>query len=134
MTATPLTAAPRRRRRDPRRPICQEQPSPGGQAGKAGTLVVILLLVLLPMYSIVLTSFSTQASINIAGGLVLVPHGLTLNAYRLIISGGVVARALLVSLAITAAGTAFSMVVTVLAAYGLSRKGSFGHRTLLWIM
>ena len=134
MTATPLTAAPRRRRRDPRRPIWQEQPSAGGQAGKAGTLTVILLLVLLPIYSIVLTSFSTQASINIAGGLVLVPHGLTLNAYRLIISGGVVARALLVSLAITAAGTAFSMVVTVLAAYGLSRKGSFGHRTMLWIM
>jgi multiple sugar transport system permease protein/putative aldouronate transport system permease protein len=133
MTATPLTAAPRRRR-DPRRPVWQEQPSPGGQAGKGGTLIVILLLVLLPMYSIVLTSFSTQASINIAGGLVLVPHGLTLNAYRLIISGGVVARALLVSLAITAAGTAFSMVVTVLAAYGLSRKGSFGHRTILWIM
>ncbi len=86
------------------------------------------------MYSIVLTSFSTQASINIAGGLVLVPHGLTLNAYKLIIQGGVVGRALLISLAITAVGTAFSMVVTVLAAYGLSRKGSFGHRTILWIM
>ena len=133
MTATQLTA-PRERRRDPRRPVWQEQPSAGGQAAKGGTLIVILLLVLVPMYTIVLTSFSTQASVNIAGGLVLVPHGLTLNAYRLIIGGGVVARALLISLVITAVGTAFSMVVTVLAAYGLSRRGSFGHRTLLWIM
>jgi len=122
------------RRRDPRRPVWQERPSAAGQGAKAGTIAVILLLVLLPMYSIVLTSFSTQAAINIAGGLVLVPHGLTLNAYQLIIQGGVVGRALLISLAITAVGTAFSMVVTVLAAYGLSRKGSFGHRTILWIM
>ncbi len=116
------------------RPVWQERPSPAGQTAKAGTLTVILLLVLLPMYSIVLTSFSTQASINVAGGLVLVPHGLTLNAYRLIIEGGVVGRALMISLAITAVGTAFSMLVTVLAAYGLSRKGSFGHRTILWLM
>ena len=122
------------RRRDPRRPVWQERPSAAGQGAKAGTIAVILLLVLLPMYSIVLTSFSTQASINIAGGLVVVPHGLTLNAYKLIIQGGVVGRALLISLAITAIGTAFSMVVTVLAAYGLSRQGSFGHRTILWVM
>ena len=26
------------------------------------------------------------------------------------------------------------MVVTILAAYGMSRSGSFGHRTILWIM
>ena len=49
---------------------------------------MILLLILLPLYSIVLTSFSTQASVNIAGGLVVWPHGLTLNAYRLIIRAG----------------------------------------------
>jgi putative aldouronate transport system permease protein len=129
------TAAPARvRRRNPKRPIWQEQPSAAGQGAKSGAIVVILLLVLLPLYSVALTSFSTQASINVAGGLVVWPHGLTLNAYRLIIGGGVVGRALLVSVAITAVGTAVSMVVTILAAYGLSRQGSFGHRTILWIM
>jgi ABC-type glycerol-3-phosphate transport system permease component len=86
------------------------------------------------MYSIALTSLSTQASINIAGGLVLWPHGLTLGAYQLIVSGGVVGRALVISLGITAIGTAFSMLVTILAAYGLSRAGSFGHRTILMMM
>jgi putative aldouronate transport system permease protein len=129
-TATPARA----RRRNPKRPIWQEQPSAAGQSAKSGAIVVILLLVLLPLYSVALTSFSTQASINVAGGLVVWPHGLTLNAYRLIIGGGVVGRALLVSVAITAIGTAVSMVVTILAAYGLSRQGSFGHRTILWIM
>src|SRR5580692_9627985 len=122
------------RRRNTKRPIWQEQPSVAGQGAKGGVIVVALLLIAFPLYSVAVTSFSTQASINVAGGLVVWPHGLTLNAYRLIISGGVVWRALIISLAITAAGTAISMVVTVLAAYGLSRKGSFGHRTILWIM
>jgi multiple sugar transport system permease protein/putative aldouronate transport system permease protein len=97
-------------------------------------VLVILAIVLIPLYSVTLTSLSTQASINIAGGLVLWPHGLTVSAYSLIFGGGVVARALIISLVITAAGTAFSMLVTILAAYGLSRAGSFGHRTILWIM
>jgi putative aldouronate transport system permease protein len=127
-------AAGTRPRRNPRRPVWQEQPSVAGRGAKSGAIVVMLLVILLPLYSVALTSFSTQASINIAGGLVVVPHGLTLNAYRLIISGGVVGRALVVSLAITAVGTAFSLVVTILAAYGLSRRNSFGHRTILWLM
>jgi multiple sugar transport system permease protein/putative aldouronate transport system permease protein len=114
--------------------VWQEKPTPLGQTAKGGALVVILALVVVPLYSVVLTSFSTQGSINLAGGLVLVPHGLTLSAFKLIIEGGVVTRALVISLAITAVGTAFSMAVTILAAYGLSRAHSFGHRTLLIIM
>jgi multiple sugar transport system permease protein/putative aldouronate transport system permease protein len=134
--ATTIEVAPAAgaRRRNPKRPIWQEQPSAAGQGAKTGTILVILALILIPMYSIVLTSFSTQGSVNIAGGLVIVPHGLTLNAYKLIIGGGVVGRALIISLAITTVGTAVSMVVTVLAAYGLSRQGSFGHNTILWLM
>ncbi|MFI5062355.1 MAG: carbohydrate ABC transporter permease [Streptosporangiales bacterium] len=135
--ATPAQAAARtapHRRHNPKRPIWQEQPTVATQGAKGSALVVMLLLILFPLYSIVLTSFSTQGSVNIAGGLVVVPHGLTLNAYKLIISGGVVGRALIISLAITTIGTAVSMVVTVLAAYGLSRKGSLGHNTILWIM
>jgi putative aldouronate transport system permease protein len=117
-----------------RRPAWQERPKAATQAAKGGGILVILALILVPLYTVTLTSFSTQASINIAGGLVLWPHGLTANAYQLIISGGVVGRALVVSLAITAAGTAFSMLVTILASYGLSRAGSFGHRAILITM
>jgi putative aldouronate transport system permease protein len=126
--------AARQRRGGARRPVWQERPTPLGQSAKGGALVVILALVVVPLYSVVLTSFSTQGSINLAGGLVLVPHGLTLSAFQLIIGGGVVTRALVISLAITAVGTAFSMVITILAAYGLSRARSFGHRTMLMIM
>ena len=116
------------------RPPWQERPRAATQGAKSGTIAAILLVILFPLYTIVVTSFSTQASINAAGGMVIWPHGLSLAAYTDIVSGGVVGRALLISLAITAVGTFCSMVVTILAAYGLSRAGSFGHRTILWIM
>jgi putative aldouronate transport system permease protein len=116
------------------RPSWQEGPRAATQGAKSGAITVILLVIAIPLYTIVVTSFSTQASINQAGGMVLWPHGLSLAAYQAIVSGGVVGRALLISLAITAVGTCVSMIVTILAAYGMSRAGSFGHRTILWIM
>ena len=136
MTTSILTPAPApaRRRRPTERPPWEEKPTVVGQAGKGVTLIVVLLIVLVPLYSIVLTSLSTQASVNIAGGLVLVPHGITTAAYQQIFSNQLIIHSLLVSFAITAVGTAVSMVVTVLCAYGLSRKGSFGHRTILMIL
>jgi putative aldouronate transport system permease protein len=130
--AAPAGAAARRRRGQ--RPAWQERPTALGQSAKGGVLVVILALVLVPLYSVALTSISTQGSINLAGGLVLVPHGLTFSAFKLIIEGGVVTRALIISLLITAVGTAFSMAITILAAYGLYRPRSYGHRTMLLIM
>lgn len=116
------------------RPPWQERPKPATQAAKGGSITVILLIIVFPLYMIALTSVSTQAAINQAGGMVIWPHGLTLAAYREVLAGGVVGRALLISLGITIVGTAFSMIVTILAAYGMSRTGSFGHRTVLWIM
>ena len=127
------TTIPRSRARADR-PVWQERPGPIGQAAKGGTLLLVSLVVLIPLWVVVLTSLSTQQTINEAGGLVLVPGELSLRAYTEIFSGGVVSRALLVSIGITVFGTLFSMVVTVLGAYGLSRPGSFGHRPLLLIV
>ncbi|NAZ81611.1 ABC transporter permease subunit [Kineococcus sp. R8] len=120
------------RRRHPARPAWDEEPSVAGKTAKAVTLVVICLAVVLPLYTILLTSLSTQAAITRAGGLVLVPGELTLDAYRQVLAGGIVTRAVLVSVGITTVGTALSMVVSVLGAYGLSRSGSLGHRAILF--
>lgn len=114
-----------------KRPVWEEKPSTVGQAGKGITLLAVVLAVVFPVYCVVITSLSPQSSVNIAGGIVVVPHGLTLNAYREMLSGGVITRALVISLVITLIGTAISMVVSVLCAYGLSRVRSYGHRTVL---
>ncbi|MDG6107006.1 carbohydrate ABC transporter permease [Dactylosporangium aurantiacum] len=109
----------------------EEPPTAAGRAGKGITLFIVVAVILVPLYSIVLTSFSTQAAINRAGGLVTVPTELTVEAYRQIFTNQLVTHSLLVSLVITVVGTALSMVVTVLCAYGLSRHGTFGHRGIL---
>jgi putative aldouronate transport system permease protein len=111
-----------------------EEPSPAARVLKALTLVLIVLAVLFPLYVVVLTSLSTQQSVAAAGGLVIVPHGLTFYAYTDLFAGGVVTRAVVVSTGITAVGTLLSVTVTVMAAYGLSRPSSFAHRPLLFLI
>ena len=123
----------RRRRRSKYRPAWDEEPTRLGAAGKAVVLTFVVFAVVFPLYTVLLTSFSTQAETIRAGGLVTVPGELTLNAYKLILSGSVVSRAVLVSVGVTAVGTLLSTTVSVLAAYGLSRPRSFGHRPILFI-
>ncbi|MEO3811763.1 carbohydrate ABC transporter permease [Sphaerisporangium sp. B11E5] len=114
------------------RPLWDERPSVAGRLVKGVILTLIVASVLFPIYMVVLTSLSPQEAVTRAGGLVTVPGELTLGAYRELFSGGVVTRAVVVSLAVTGAGTAISLSVTVLAAYGLSRPGSLLHRPLLF--
>lgn len=116
------------------RPVWAEEPTLAARIGKAAVLLLIVLAVLGPLYTVVLTSLSTQATIDRAGGgMVLVPGELTLDAYRTILDGGVVTRSILVSLGVTAVGTLLSTAVSVMAAYGLSRTGSLLHRPILFI-
>jgi len=124
-------AATARRRSRAARPPWQEPPTTVGQAAKGLTLGGVLAVVLVPMWIIVLTSFSTPGAINRAGGLVIWPDGLSAEAYRQMLSDDTVLTALMVSLGITVVGTAVSMVVSILCAYGLSRSRSLGHRTVL---
>lgn len=125
---------PVRQRRSSDRPVWEEQPSAAGQAGKGTVLTVVVAAVLVPLWIIVVTSFSTQAAINRAGGLVIWPDGLTAAAYREMLGDPTVRTSLLVSLAITLVGTAISMAVSVLCAYGLSRPRSLGHRVILMLL
>jgi putative aldouronate transport system permease protein len=104
-----------------------------GQLAKGTVLTLIVLAVLFPMWSVVVTSLSSRRTINEAGGMVVIPKGFDPSAYITIFSGGQVARAVWTSVVVTVIGTAFSLTLTVLAAYGLSRPGSVGHRSLLFL-
>ncbi|MFD8228232.1 carbohydrate ABC transporter permease [Streptomyces massasporeus] len=115
----------------PPRPVWEEEPSKAGVAAKGIVLAGACLAVLFPLWIVIVTSLSTKQTINAAGGLVVIPKGVTFVAYQELLSGGQVTRAAIVSVCVTLAGTVFSMTVSVLAAYGLSRSGSLGHRWLL---
>jgi putative aldouronate transport system permease protein len=116
------------------RAVWEEEPTPVGRVGKPVVMTLIALAVAFPLYVVVVTSLSTTEAVTKAGGLVVVPRDLTIAAYVQLLSGGVVTRALMVSVLITAIGTAFSLGITVLAAYGLSRPGSLFHRPLLFVV
>ncbi|WP_443077256.1 carbohydrate ABC transporter permease [Streptomyces sp. SP18CS02] len=115
----------------PPRPVWEEAPGRAGLAGKAIALAAACLAILFPLWIVIVTSLSTPAAITEAGGLVVVPKDITFVAYRELLGGGQVQRAALVSLGVTVVGTLFSMTVSVLCAYGLSRSGSVGHRWML---
>jgi putative aldouronate transport system permease protein len=136
MTSTTLErgARARDRRRSSGREAWEEPPTPVGKAGKAVTLTFVLAAVIVPLYTVVITSLSPQSSINVAGGLVLVPRGLTFAAYERIFDNQLVMHSLWVSTWITAVGTVLSMGVTILCSYGLSQARSFGHRTILMLL
>ncbi|MET9271881.1 carbohydrate ABC transporter permease [Kribbella sp. NPDC003557] len=116
------------------RAVWEEEPTLVDRLGKPVVLALIALAVAFPLYVVVVTSLSSTEAVTRAGGLVVVPRELTVAAYVQLLSGGVVTRALLISVVITAVGTAFSLGITVLAAYGLSRPGSLFHRPLLFVV
>ncbi|QDB79831.1 carbohydrate ABC transporter permease [Georgenia wutianyii] len=129
----PDRASRRFTRRSRHRPAWEETPTPLGFGLKALALLAIVLVVVYPLYTVILTSLSTQDSVTRAGGLVTVPDEFTWSAYQQIFSGGVVSRALGVSVFVTVVGTLISLVVSTLAAYGLSRPNSVAHRPILFV-
>lgn len=118
-------------RRSDGRPPWMERPTRLGQTAKAVAVVVVVLAVAYPLVGVIGTSFASQSDIIRSSGLVLWPDHPTLDAYRTIFTGGVVSRALIVSLGITVFGTLASLLVTVGMAYGLSRREVTGSRFIL---
>jgi putative aldouronate transport system permease protein len=114
------------------RPVWEEKPSMIGRLGKGTILTLVTAAVLVPLWVVLVTSLSSSKTINDAGGYVVIPREFDPSAYVVIFSGGLIGRAVWVSILITALGTSVSLTLTVLAAYGLSRTDSLGHRPLLF--
>lgn len=112
----------------------QQAPGPAEAFLTGVILLLCCLAVVVPFLGIISTSLSSARHLNQAGGFVLWPDGINLDAYRSVLSGGVVTRALIVSIGITTVGTLLSLSVSAMMAYGLSRPGSFGHRPILMVV
>jgi putative aldouronate transport system permease protein len=103
------------------------------QALKAVFLILVGVVMLFPFVYIVAVSFSSARDVT-AGGLILWPQHPTLEAYRAILRGGVVARALRVSILLVLFGTAAQMIATIALAFGLSKRGVPGSRLVLFLV
>jgi putative aldouronate transport system permease protein len=98
-------------------------------------LGVIGLVCLLPLIHLVAVSLSNRSA-SVGGFVTLWPIGLTLRNYQEILSAGPVYRALLVTGERVVLGTAINMVLTVLAAYPLSKSAQEfrGRNVFMWML
>lgn len=108
--------------------------SPPWRALKSLILLVCVVLVLLPFLAIMSTSLADANQINKAGGYVLWPDTPSFTSYSALLSGGLVSKAMMVSVGVTVVGTTLSLGCSIMLAYGLSRPGSFGHRPVLMLL
>lgn len=92
-------------------------------------LSVILILILYPLIYTLSASFSAPTAV-ISGKVTLFPVDFTLIGYQKIFEHPALVKGMLNSLFYTVAGSAFSVVLTMLAAYPLTRKDLPGRRFL----
>src|SRR5919199_6366882 len=114
----------------PGRPPWIEKPSPAVRLAKTALMVFLACVMLFPFVYVLAVSFSSYRDV-VGSGLILFPSHPTTEAYKVIFTGGIVTRALAVSVGITLVGTLASMFMTVTMAYGLSRPGVPGSRFVL---
>ena len=88
---------------------------------------------MLPFIHVIAASFATVEEV-ISKKFILIPTTFSLDAYRYIFSTDIVYRSLIVSILVTAVGTAVSMFLSSLMAYGLSRKELMGRRVLMFMV
>lgn len=89
-------------------------------------LTLLAAMCLFPFLNIIASSFATPAEMA-RKKFILFPETFSLDAYRYILSTPTIFRSVAVSIGITVIGTATSMIVTSLMAYGLSRKYLYGR-------
>ncbi|HSZ41894.1 MAG TPA: carbohydrate ABC transporter permease [Trebonia sp.] len=111
-----------------------QAPSVAMRGVKGLVLTICCAVVIIPFVGVISTSLATQQQVTDAGGFVIIPDHVTIAAYRAIFAGGVVTRAIGVSVFITVVGTALSLTCTAMLAYALSRPRSFAHKQLLMVV
>ncbi len=94
-------------------------------------LGLIAIITILPFIHVVGGSFTTSAELS-ARSFVLIPTDWSMAAYRYIFSTDTIFRALGVSILVTVGGTLFSMLLTALMAYGLSRRSLPGRKYMMF--
>lgn len=97
-------------------------------------LATCCLLVIGPFFMVVATSLADNQQIGRSAGLVLWPDNPNLNAYRAIIDGPRIRKALVVSVLVTLVGTFLSLLVSTMLAYALSRRGLVFGRFILFMV
>jgi putative aldouronate transport system permease protein len=99
----------------------------------ATLLTILALIMILPFIHVLGSSFATGAEIA-EKRFLLFPTKFTLSAYKYIFSTDTVLKSVMVSIFVTVAGTLWSMLLSTLTAYGLSRRDLVGRRYIMFFI
>ncbi|GGG01585.1 protein LplC [Paenibacillus albidus] len=99
----------------------------------AAIICLISLTVIVPFLYIIAVSFSPPGD-SMAGNLILWPKHWTLDAYNYLLNAQTFLTSLKNSVIITVLGTLLSLVVSIMLAYALSKKGIPGRRAVLLLI
>lgn len=92
-----------------------------GQVILTGLMFLLALTMLVPIINIIANSFSDPAKSPYMSGLRVIPDGFSLLNYQIVLSNTTIVPALFNSIKITVIGTAINIMLTIMAAYALTR-------------
>lgn len=92
-----------------------------GQAVLTGLMFLLALTMLIPIVNIIANSFSDPAKSPYMSGLRVIPDGFSLLNYQIVLSNTTIVPALFNSIKITVIGTVINIMLTIMAAYALTR-------------
>ena len=95
-------------------------------------MLLVVVATLYPMYFIAITSISDGKEV-LKGDVVLLPKGINLETYKIVLRDSAIVRSLLNSILYTTVGTAINLTFSAMCAYPLSRS-DFSGRKFLTIM
>ncbi len=90
-------------------------------------LSLVMLAILYPLYFIVIASFSDPLEV-LAGNVTLLPKKINVESYKMVFRDPQILTGYRNTIVYTVLGTAVSIILTVLAAYPLSRKDFSGRK------
>lgn len=97
-------------------------------------LILVAAVSIFPLLYVVSVSLTPYSEVVKNGGFIIIPHRISLEAYSQILSDPALGRSMLVSLFVTIVGTAINLVLTMMAAYSLSRRNLRGRTFFLMLI
>lgn len=98
-------------------------------------LIILSFVFIIPVWHVFMASISDPDILQANSGLALVPWGkATLGGYKFVLSNPNIIRYYGNTLVYVAGATAFAMLITILAAYGLSRKDLYFRKPILFML
>ncbi len=95
-------------------------------------MIIFLLMILIPLFNVVMTSFISQAEYARRGAFILIPEEWDFIAYKLLLnSGSNIWNGYMNTIFLVVVGTACNMLVTLPMSYVLSKKYLRGRKTVL---